>query len=535
MEQIYFNGDIVTMEEEQDSPEAVLVRDGKIVAVGLLTELEGQIKNKNCERIDLEGRTLMPSFIDGHGHFMVTAEHTTLADLSEAHSFVDMIMILKEFQKKYNLTHGEPIFGVGYDHNFLREQIHPTRNVLDEVSRENPVGVWHASHHMGSANSMLLSIMGIDENTKDPEGGKIGRYAGSRKPNGYLEEAAIHPLRLFQKAIETDYRKQIDETQQIYAKHGVTTVQDGAANRASVEICRAMGKENKLYLDVVVYPFLNDENYTATVDANTDCLKKYVDHVKINGMKIVLDGSPQARSAWMSKPYEGSKDYCGYPRVLPDWVTEAASICVDRNLQLLAHCNGDAASELFLDSYEEALEKSTNPDKKKLRPVMIHCQTVRNDQLDRMAKMKMIPSIFVSHVNYWGDVHLKNFGEERGRRVSPVKSALDRKLIYNFHTDTPIVPPNIFHAVWSAVNRITKDGVLLGPEERVSAYDALKGVTINAAYEYSEEDRKGSIKKGKLADLIIVDQNPLKVDPMKIKDIKVLKTIKEGQIIYENS
>ena len=172
-------------------------------------------------------------------------------------------------------------------------------------------------------------------------------------------------------------------------------------------------------------------------------------------------------------------------------------------------------------------------DKNDLRPVMIHCQTVRNDQLDRMIPLKMIPSIFVGHVYYWGDVHMKNFGPERGNHISPAKDALDRNLMINFHQDTPITKPNMLHSVWCAVNRLSRQGNLIGEDQKISVYDALKAVTINAAYEYFEENSKGSIKEGKRADLVILDKNPLAVDPMTIKDIKVLETIKDGKTIYK--
>ena len=150
-----------------------------------------------------------------------------------------------------------------------------------------------------------------------------------------------------------------------------------------------------------------------------------------------------------------------------------------------------------------------------------------------MVQFKMIPSIYVAHVNYWGDVHLKNLGAERGNYISPVKDAMDLGLVYNFHTDTPVVKPDMLHSVWTAVNRISRNGVLIGADQRVGVYDALKGVTINAAYAYFEEDEKGSIKAGKRADLVILSDNPLKVDPMAIKDIKVLETMKDGQTVYK--
>ena len=205
---------------------------------------------------------------------------------------------------------------------------------------------------------------------------------------------------------------------------------------------------------------------------------------------------------------------------------------MNSNLQILAHCNGDAASEQFLNAYEKALAESDNPNKDNLRPVMIHCQTVRNDQLDRMAAVNMIPSIFVGHVFYWGDIHKKNFGRERGNHISPARDALDRGLVINFHQDAPVTKPNMLHSVWCAVNRLSREGDVIGEDQKIGVYDALKAVTINAAYEYFEEDEKGSIKEGKRADLVVLDKNPLDTDILEIKDIKVMETIKDGKCIF---
>lgn len=341
------------------------------------------------------------------------------------------------------------------------------------------------------------------------------------------------PLRELQAKMKMDLYKQLEEAQMKYIRHGVTTVQDGAANSMTVNLCRQMANEGRLLIDMVAYPALGfDKEPSAVLANNKDCVRQYVNRFKIGGYKLVLDGSPQGKTAWMTKPYENSGDYCGYPWMKDEIVEGGIRTALAENQQILVHCNGDAAGDQFLNAYEKMLAESDNPNKENLRPVMIHCQTVREDQLDRMQKMKMIPSIFVAHVNYWGDVHLKNFGQERGSRVSPVRSALNRGLVYNFHTDTPVVQPDIFHSIWAAVNRITRNGVLSGPEQRIDVYDALKAVTINAAYEYFEEDQKGSIKQGKRADLIVVDENPLKVDPMQLKDITVLATIKDGQLIY---
>lgn len=533
MEQLYCNGDIITMESRDDAPEAVLVRNGVIAAVGTLAEVESDAA-ADCQRIDLQGKTLMPSFIDTHSHVMDTSKYVVLADVSSAESFDDIVRLLKAFQQENDLTHGEYIFGYGYDQNFLKEQEHPTRDVLDQVSTEVPVAIWHVSVHMAVANSKALELMGIDENTPDPEGGVIFRYEGTNVPNGYLEESASGPVRVLQADIPMQFESLIVKGQMRYIRNGITTVQDGAADYKTVAMCRQLAAEGRLLADVVAYPCYNfGMGVGDSMEKNKDCIQKYVNRYKIGGYKLLLDGAPQAKSAWMTKPYENSGDYCGYPWETDEAVEGYIRQAIDENQQILVHCNGDAAGDQYLNAYERALEKSDNPNKANLRPVMIHCQTVRDDQLDRMQKLNMIPSFFVAHVNYWGDVHLKNFGQERGSRVSPVKSALDRGMIYNFHTDTPVVAPDMFHSIWAAVNRVTRNGALSGPEFRIDVYDALKAVTINAAYEYFEEDSKGSIRKGKRADLIIVDQNPLKVDSMELKNIQVLETIKDGVTIYK--
>ena len=286
-------------------------------------------------------------------------------------------------------------------------------------------------------------------------------------------------------------------------------------------------------MDVVVYPSFGafGGEIEQIRETNADQLKQYKGHIKIGGYKLVLDGSPQARTAWMTEPYVGGG--CGVPILEDSFVLECMRKALADDMQTLVHCNGDAAGDQFLNAFEAAYQESDNANKDNLRFTMIHCQTARRDQFEKMAKYKMIPSIFTGHINYWGDVHMKNFGDVRGSRVSPVKDALDLGLVYNFHTDTPVTRPDLLHSVWAAVNRVTRSGRVIGEEQKVGVYDALKAITINAAYAYFEEDSKGSIKAGKRADLTILTANPLKVDPMAIKDIKVVETIKDGVTVYK--
>ncbi|SFD87097.1 hypothetical protein SAMN05216238_10553 [Lentibacillus persicus] len=533
MKRIYYGGDIVTMENEVETAEAVLIEDGLIREVGSLDAFESYMNDPAIEKVDLKGKTLLPGFVDPHGHLSMMGPLATMADLKECESFNDIQDTLTSYISNKGLNEGDLVVGFGYDHNFLKEATHPLKHILNDVSEEHPILIFHASGHMGAANDAALKMAGIDENTRDEEGGRIGRVEGTTEPNGYLEEGPLMALQSTIFAdIDMDQVQLANLGQQIYIRNGITTVQDGATSSETLKLFKTLSDEGNLKVDVVTYPLVAEN--PDDMKNNEAYAKNYYNRLKIGGYKMFLDGSPQGKTAWMTEPYEGEESYRGYPWYEDEQVKQYVTKAVNDNVQLLTHCNGDAASDQLLKSYEAALQESDNPNKDNLRPVMIHCQTVRYDQLDKMAELAMIPSIFVPHTYFWGDVHLKNLGPERGNRISPARSAFDRGLVVNFHQDPPVVKPDMLHTIWCAVNRITRKGVNIGPEECVSVYEALKAVTINAAYSYFEEDRKGSIKPGKLADFVILDQNPLEVDKMNIKNIQVLQTIKEGVTIYSS-
>lgn len=531
MKTIYYDGDIITMTGAKDSCEALVTEDKKILYTGTLKQAQA-LYGKEAQERDLKGHTLMPAFIDAHSHFAQTAQSIKMCDLSDTESFEDIVTELKNYLEKNQIDENGMIFATGYDHNFLAEQKHPDKTVLDEVSKTVPIYISHASGHMGVANSALLKLAEITTETKDPEGGRFGRDK-SGEPNGYVEEtpALMQVLAAAMPRMKMDMVKQMKAAQQLYLKYGITTVQEGAAMAQTMQGLTAFAASGGLELDVVAY--ILKEDYEKTVKEYADYNGKYKNRVKIGGVKVILDGSPQGKSAWLSKPYEGEENYCGYPTHDDAYVTKAAKDAVRGGYQILAHCNGDAASEQFIQSYQAALKEMGTADGD-YRPVMIHCQTVRDDQLDRMAQLKMIPSIFIGHTYYWGDIHLKNLGVVRGARISPVKSALERGLIYNFHQDTPVTKPDMLHSVWCAVNRVTRKGQPIGQEQCINVYEALQAVTINSAYAYKEEDQKGTLEAGKMADMVILDANPLKADKKCIKDIVVLETIKEGKTVYKN-
>lgn len=538
MDQIFYNGHIITLseadeeEERKNEPQAVLVRNEKIEMIGNLSDVEKKAEPSVVRR-NLEGKCLMPAFIDSHSHFVMNGQMSLMADLSNCECFNDIIDSLKHYVRYNNLTSNEAVIGFGYDHNFLKEHSQPDRRILDQVSQEIPIVILHVSAHLACANSAALKIAGISSDTENPEGGFLGRFENSNEPSGYVEEKAVE---LLQKAVfarvKFDISSIMKNMQTEYIKNGITTVQDGASTQQDIDILLKMNDSGCLKLDVVAYPLITADG-KSIMDLCRNEYDTYKKHLKIGGYKIVLDGSPQGRSAWMSKPYLGGEtDYCGYPWLNDEVLYKYLDEVISEGKQILAHCNGDAASEQFITIYEKVLKAKGN--KCDLRPVMIHCQTVRNDQLDRMAKIHMIASIFVGHVWYWGDIHVKNFGSERGHHISPVRDAVERGVCVNFHQDAPVTKPNMLHSVWCAVNRISRSGNKIGANQAIGVYDALKAVTINAAYQYFEEDIKGSISEGKRADLIILDKSPLDVDKMKIKDLKVLETIKDGETLYES-
>lgn len=531
MQKLYYGGDIITMVHETDAPEAVLTEDKMIRFVGSLLEAEA-LCCAETEKIDLAGKTLLPSFIDGHSHISMYSQFSMFPDLSGCTSFSDIQAYLKKELKESPKTKQDVLFATGYDHNFLKEETHPTREILDAVSDTVPIYLFHSSGHMGVANTPMLRMAGLADDTKDPKGGKYGRYKDGRL-NGYMEEPAAYGPVLMQvmRRMQSDPVKQITQVQDIYLKYGITTVQDGGTSREVLEGFLGMAEQQVFKVDVVSYVLFHEEPEKIKTE-HPEVFKQYHNHLKVSGAKIFLDGSPQGKSAWLTKPYEGEESYCGYPTQEDAAVEAASRTAIEYGYQLLAHSNGDAASDQYIRCYRKALETTENADRD-LRPVMIHCQTVRDDQLKEMAEIGMVPSIFVAHTYYWGDVHLKNLGPVRGAHISPVKAAKECGLKYNFHQDCPVLAPDMMQTVWCAVNRQTRKGVKIGEDQCVSVYDALKGITINAAYAYHEEAQKGTLEAGKLADMVILEKNPLKAEKMELKDIAVLETIKEGTTLYK--
>jgi predicted amidohydrolase YtcJ len=537
---MYHNGDIITMTgSEPELAETVVQREGRIVFVGSKAEALERFGG-NVEEVDLGGKTLLPGFIDAHGHLKNVGFQAMAGNLlPPPDSDVDSIAILQQKLVDWGETELSQQFGwivgFGYDDGQLAEQRHPTRDDLDAVSRDRPVFVIHQSGHLYAVNSKLLELADITSETDDPPGGVIRRLEGSNEPNGVLEETALAPiLKVLPKVGKAGQRRMVAEGISAYTRFGFTTATEGRAFPSDVELYIEMAESGELSIDVIAYPdyWLGRE----MIDGNPWLSRDYRGRFRIGGVKGNLDGSPQGKTAWLTQPYHkppaGRDDsYTGYPMLEEEQALAMFDEAYAKGWQIVNHANGDAAIDQMIRAALAATEKYGPADR---RTVGIHSQTIRPDQLTAYKELGIIPSFFGMHTFYWGDWHRDSvLGPERAGFISPAQAAIDLEMVFTQHHDAPVALPNSIVILATQVNRTTRSGRVLGPDQRVSVFDALRSITINAAYQFFEEDRKGTLEQGKLADFVILDANPLKVEPESLWNLKVLETIKEGVTVYK--
>lgn len=514
MKRIYINGDFITL--ENDDIEAILIENDKIIKTGSKDEVM-KLADTNTEIIDLNGNILMPAFIDAHSHIFALAKSLMQISIDGLTSIEEIKNSLKEYKNESRTN--EWIIVNGYDNNILKNRQHITKNELDEIFPDTPVIIENKSRHNGVVNSKALEMLGITKTTANPEGGRIFYDTGLLEENAFIDSLKKIPLPKMEEIINA-----FKEAQEIYASHGITMAQEGVITNDLAKIFKLLANNNEIFLDIVAY--MDYKNMDEIKKEYSEYINKYKNKFKIGGIKIFLDGSPQAKTAWLREAYANEPEYYGYRIMKDEDVEEILEKAKESKLQILAHCNGDKAAEQYIN----AVNKVSNLK----RPVMIHAQLLGLDQLEDVKKYNIIPSFFISHIYYFGDIHIKNLGIKRAEHISPAGSSLKQDILFTFHQDTPVIEPNMFETILCAVNRTTKEGKVLGEDEKISVLEAIKAVTINSAYQYGEEDVKGSLKAGKKADLIIVDRNPLNVDKNELRNIKILETIKDGKTIYKS-
>lgn len=536
---IYFGGDILTMEGETPHyVEALAVKGGKIVFVGSKAEAD-KLKGTNTAVRDLQGKSLLPAFIDAHSHYinslLVANQCKLYAPPSGPGKDVPSIIAeLKKYAAERQIPKGEMIMGYGYDDSVMPSGRLLNRDDLDNAFPDNPVRIDHVSMHGAVMNSLALKKYGISAATKTPPGGVIVRKPGTNEPYGLIMETAFLPV--FEQTEPMTAQQEIEWTragQMLYAEAGITTAQEGATHLPQFETMKRASEAGANIIDVVTFPFVTDVD-KVLVEFPVSEWGKYKNHLKVGGVKITMDGSPQGRTAFFTTPYlaggpSGEKNWKGELTFPQDLANKMVKKVYDMNVPLLVHVNGDAAIDAFLTAYELAREGDyTRP----WNVTTIHTQFLRKDQIPEFVKYKLRPSLYTLHTFYFYEAHLHNRGKAQASYISPMRDAIDAGLRPTNHTDFVVAPLDQMMMLWSAVNRISRAGAEVGPDQRVTPYEGLKAMTEWVAEEYDEQASKGTLQAGKLADLVILDRAPLKVDPMAIKDIKVLETIKEGKTIY---
>ena len=538
---VYRNGTILTMDSGGSQAQALAVRGETILAVGSDAEIMA-LADPHTVVTDLRGRTMLPGFIDGHSHF-VSAGLMAATQLDLSSPPVGGVKNIAEIKgliraKAAETPKGEWILGFGYDDTGLEDKRHPLASDIDEVAPEHPVLLRHVSGHLSACNGLALAKASYTKDTPDPVGGVIRRDEHGN-PNGVLEEPpAREPVfRHIPAPTEADWMEGIKAACAAYTAKGVTTAQDGFTATGDWGALKRAHELGLLRNRVQILPGVSRMDIN-TFNTHVSGTQLTADgKISLGAAKLLADGSLQCYTGYLSNPYHkviydlpDGPMWRGYPMEPEQQFIEKVVGLHRQGWQLAIHGNGDDAIQMILNAYEEAQKRYPRAD---ARHIVIHCQTVREDQLDRIKRLGVVPSFFVVHTYFWGDRHYEMFlGQDRAERISPLRSALKRGILFSNHNDTFVTPIDPLLSVWSAVNRITSSGQVLGEEYTISVMDALRSVTSWAAYQACEERIKGSLEPGKLADFVILEANPLTVAKETIKDIGISATIVGDEVVY---
>ncbi len=522
----FINGKIYTVNDKQPFAEAVLIEKNKIIFVGSNDEVltrTGLIP----EVIDLEGKLMLPGFIDNHTHFLSGGFYISGIDLRIAKSKEEF----REILKSYIIKHPDRwITGGRWDHETWSEVILPTKELIDDISQNNPVFVSRLDGHMGVANSFALKLAGITKATEDPVGGFIERDPKTGEPTGILKDNAMD---LVFKVIpeHSDEEKSealqaaLDEAKRL----GVTSVHD-ITEMNDFNFLLETHQQDKLTCRL--YSRLPITNYKKVIELISSFKNDEI--FSLGSLKGFSDGSLGSSTAWLSESYENQEDNFGLPNdIVLDGRLEKWSKDADKNhLQICIHAIGDKANSFLLDMYEKI--KNENPVWDR-RFRIEHAQHLKDKDVKRFSELGVLASMQPVHLLDDGNWAHKRLGEERISSSYKIRSLIDSDADVSFGTDWPVAPLNPLFGIYAAVTRRTSDnknpeGWI--PEEKISVEDAVRCYTLNSAYAGFQEKILGSIETGKLADMIVLSEDIFSISPERIKDVKIEMTIFNGEIIY---
>jgi len=537
---IFYGGDIVTMNKSQATAEAVAVQGGKILKVGSLAKLK-TLQGQGTKLVNLNGQTLMPGLVEPHVHIIGTAFSEeiflNLSNFTMPHDTLDSLVVKLTAYSK-NFKDGEWINAFGVDPSrtepFMSEL---TADILDQVSTTKPIFVMNQSMHIAYVNHKALEMAGLTDSSPDPKGGKLLRDSKGRLTGVVYESPAFY---LFLDKMPQPTQEVVEKA---VAKVGQRLVSKGVTTSAEITVGGYLGvdKEYALFnamtqsgkLPVRVRGYMYSNAYPTTNN-------KYKpgqgdDTFKLIGVKIVADGSNQGLTGAMSRPYDypAGTSNTGTLNFTEQELYDLAKPRFDQGWQLSVHSNGDKSIEQTLNVFAKLVTKQADA---KTRLRIEHFTVATEAQIDKAAKLGVVPGFTIGHTDYWGEAfHNHLIGPERADRIDPSASLIKRGMHFAYHSDSPVSPIHPLKYASEGAARLwqVSPQKVLNPSQKISINNALRAITIDAAYQLKMDDKIGSIQEGKYADFAIVDRNPMKTDAYKIRDIEVNETWVNGKQVFK--
>lgn len=526
---LFSGGKIITGTPERERVEALAIKDGRIMAVGKIDELDAL--QAEC-RVELDGKTLIPGLIDAHNHLSWYSQLLRYVDCrlplnGEINTALERIR-----QRADDTPPGEWIRGWGYADYKIKQRRFPTLAEMDEASPSNPTIIIHTSGHTAVVNSRALNKMGIKENTPDPPGGMIERDPKTGKPNGILHETAMVQFSLesmFKEFLALDAEEKmsiLERGSAEFARLGITTACDAATIPPLLTVYKETAQADRLNCRVLAMPFYE---WSQSILKTGKPAGYDVEHFKVGPVKLLGDGSLSGRTAAVSQPYQGNDNYGILYRdqeTLDDIVQKLDAL----GLQIAIHAIGDRAVEQVLHAYTKVIGKG-NPNLKRHR--MEHAGIVNPELLQLMADIDLVIATQPRMLYEQGDGFYRSCGEERIQWVYPYKAYIEKGLHVAGSSDCPVVSQNPILGMRDAMLRQTEEGRILAPDQRLSFDQALRMFTVEAAHSLFEENEKGTLEEGKYADMVVLSGDPSVLPASEWEgQLEVEMTVVGGKIVY---
>ena len=542
---VLVNGTIATLDSPHPRVQALAVRGDKITATGANDEIRAYI-GSSTRVLDLRGKFAMPGFIEGHAHLLPLGRSKMELDLTRARNWDEIVSMVRECVRKAGP--GEWILGSGWHQEKWDKapspeiEGYPADDALNRVSPDNPVLLKHASGHALFANAKAREMAGVTRETMDPQGGRILRDSNGN-PTGVFFDSAEG---LIAKAHEESLAKRTSEQVEAQSREavrlavedclskGITSFHDAASSFRDIDLYRKLVDENNL--GIRLWVMIHEDNKELTENLAGYRIIGYGNHMlTVRAVKKFMDGALGSRTAWLLEPYSDRPDTAGLNVEPTADILEAARLAIKNNFQLCVHAIGDRANRETLNIYESVFKENPGIDSKKLRWRIEHAQHLNPADIPRFGQLGVIASMQAVHCTSDGPWVPKRIGTKRAEEGAYVWQKLMRTgaLVTN-GTDAPVEDVDPIPNFYAAVTRKLPDGSSFYPDQRMSREEALRAYTINNAYAAFEEDIKGSLTAGKLADITLLSEDITKVPEDRILNARVVYTIVGGKILYEN-